>query len=99
MLLENGAFAPLPKQVVLTKMAKIPMLHSTHQNKGFCSSNLGTDKSDENGGCHSRKIAACQKHCFRHPDFWLLAYHSPPSSPLVAKAEGPWHRTQMGKPG
>ena len=45
-------------------------LHSTHKNKGLCSSEPETDENDENGGCPSNKTSVYQKQGFRHPDFW-----------------------------
>ena len=56
------------------KLAKIPILHSVHKNKGFCSSDPGIDENDENGGCHPSKMTVCQKHCFRHPELWSSNY-------------------------
>ena len=49
--------------MVLTKLAKILVLHSAQRNKGFCSL-----ENDENGGCHPSKMTICQKHRFDNPD-------------------------------
>ena len=62
--LENGAFVPCRKQVLLTKMGKAMILHSNHKkNKGFAPQ---TPETDENGGSHPGKTTICQKHRFRH---------------------------------
>ena len=54
--LENGVFVPCRKQVVLAKKGeKMTIWHSTHKNKGFCSSDPETDENDENGGCTQAK--------------------------------------------
>ena len=37
-VLEKGVFVSCRKQAVLTKSVKILIVHSTHRNKGFCSS-------------------------------------------------------------
>ena len=81
-VLENRVsfFVPYQKQVVLTKSAKILILHSTHKNKGFCSSL--SPEIDENGGRHPGKMTVCQKHRFDNPDLrWSLEWRDP-SGPL-----------------
>ena len=70
-VVENGAFVgPLPKTGVVTKSAKLLIVHSTHKNKGFCSSDHGPRKSTKMRNMArvtQAKMTVWQKHRFGQP--------------------------------
>ena len=68
-ILAKGVSVITEKQGVLTKMAKVASLHSTHQRKHFAHP---TPKNDENGRWHSCRSMVYQKRGFRNPDKRLL---------------------------